>query len=824
MLVGSMRPTERGRCLPVLAAALCLLLLCGCHQAADVDGSSDSAAPHLTLVSDALPADAPPVAPLFKALTQTMPLPALVIAHAPLPPRPPDVQQVAQEAVSSPSTPVPAPPAGATPPGSLGLLVCDPVCTTGSLLDFGVGCGHWLHLMAAGQAALGRTPLWSARQRVMTELARRDLRLTPAEVNVLPDMIGITHVACGHLDGNAERCTLTYQLYALPDAHPVGTALSVSGSLSEVLAGLPTLAQKIDAQLGIAATLPAVSLPPPDVTWLGSVAAGRSLSDADLLRLSRLSARSPLAGLFLMSTWATDDQQVLTQTVKALLAQQPQNTLVVSHIGYTSPEVLRPYAAATQTLFRRFPENCLLAHTEVWEQRVWGARPGEWKAARRVCQDSPHDPDAWLTPATTISNIAEDLRQGRFAADLTQRDWKYLNSLYQEQEQDCLEATRLDARDGHAWRQLAENATFASDQRTAEAAFAQAERLDPDKAEVADWGLQMFQSKWGGDAATLERVAREAADVPYDDANTAVDMVAQLKGAKFDALATGVLSGFLARQRAVVRSQPGSVQGHWSLAAALAAQDDPVSRREATREYRIASHLMPNAPRLHYYLGKVLDQRPGKGPEAIAEFRQAVALDPFYAQAHFELGYDLKHAHQFSEALSELQLAMRLNPRDAEAHFGIGELLGMQNTHTAAIAEYREAVRMTPYFPGAWGALAYECDVVGQDDQALIAGREAVRIAEIGATGSEGDTRVEISAHDTMADVYLHKKEWGASLRESQAALGYDGADPVAHENLAEAYFGQGRLADAHTEWKRVLTLSDPAIAAVARKLLAEHP
>ena len=177
--------------------------------------------------------------------------------------------------------------------------------------------------------------------------------------------------------------------------------------------------------------------------------------------------------------------------VRTLLAQLPASTLVVSHIAYAQPEALRAYAPKTRALMRRYPASSLLAHTEVWQQRLWGDRAGEWKAALRVCRDAPCDPYSWLTRATTLANIGEDLRQARLANDLSAADWVSLHRIYTQQEAADLQATTLDPRSGHAWYALSETATFYGDTAQAEAAFNRALALDADKAEVYGWGLQM---------------------------------------------------------------------------------------------------------------------------------------------------------------------------------------------------------------------------------------------------------------------------------------------------------------------------------------------
>ena len=296
-------------------------------------------------------------------------------------------------------------------------------------------------------------------------------------------------------------------------------------------------------------------------------------------------------------------------------------------------------------------------------------------------------------------------------------------------------------------------------------------------------------------------------------------MSESLTGAGFGAEGAQVLADFVARERPIAAQFPADALAHWNLAAALAAQKTPPSLHEATLEYRTAEHLMPNASAVHRWLGDVLDQR-HKPAEAVAEYRQALALDPFNAPAHLALGFLFKRQNRFAEALPELRQALALDPRDADAHYALGEILSRQSQFKLAAAEYAEAIRMEFYSPGAWIGLPGMLDQCGRYDETIRAGREADHVLR---EQRLADGESEPPVHDAMADAYLHKKDWKDSLAESRATLGYNPSDACAHENLAEAYIGEGRTADARAEWQRAIALGDPQITPVARKLLAAH-
>ena len=789
-----------------------LLLIPGCHNAAEDAGLP---AAHFEATPDT-PAVFPPTSALFNTVMVTTLSPEQQVSRVPLPPRPSDPSQSAQWAAGQ------ANPAFQGPPANAGLIVCDPVSAAPALTTFGVACGRWLDLIAAGQPELGRTPLWEARIRARGEMGRTDFRLTPSQAAPFAAMTGATHAACGTIAGTPAHCTLTYGLYALPEGKPVGPPLIQTGPETQIVAALPGLAKALDARLGVTAPrIPAsVALSADELTQVETIGDEGVVSDADLLILSRLSTRSPLAGLYYVGTRACYDQVLLCGMVKTLLTQLPTNTLVLSHVGYTEPGSLRAYTASTGALTVHYPANALLGHVEVWEQRVWGNRTGEWQATQRVCRDAPLTPDSWLTRATTLANIAQDLRQCRLANDLTSADWAALRRLYGQQTAAALQATALDPSDGHAWYVLAQAATFSGDSARADAAFTKALALDADKVEVYLWGLQMYQPKWGGSPGMLAKVSALAAAQPWDDSESATSIAQSLTSAGDPSDGAQVLSAYLARQRAVVAKAPSDAIEHWDLAAALAALKTPPSLRESSLEYRIAAHLMPNSPAIHHWLGDVLDQR-NHSTEAIAEYRKSLALDPFNASAHFALGYLLKHAHRFPEALPEFRLAMRLDPRNADAHYGLGDLLSMQHQFKPAAVEYGEAIRMSYYSLGAWISLPGALDQSGRYDESIRAGREADHLL---TEQQQANGETEPAIHDSMADAYLHKKDWADSLTESNASLGYNPNDACAHENLAEAYIGQGQKAAAQAEWKRTIALGDPEITPVARRLLASNP
>ena len=55
----------------------------------------------------------------------------------------------------------------------------------------------------------------------------------------------------------------------------------------------------------------------------------------------------------------------------------------------------------------------------------------------------------------------------------------------------------------------------------------------------------------------------------------------------------------------------------------------------------------------------------GKVDDGVAQYREALRLDPRYAQAHYNLAVTLIQAGRREEAIAHLEEALRLDPDDA---------------------------------------------------------------------------------------------------------------------------------------------------------------
>jgi tetratricopeptide (TPR) repeat protein len=116
---------------------------------------------------------------------------------------------------------------------------------------------------------------------------------------------------------------------------------------------------------------------------------------------------------------------------------------------------------------------------------------------------------------------------------------------------------------------------------------------------------------------------------------------------------------------------------------------------EAAAAYREAIRIDPGFAEAYNNLGSVLG-RQGRAEEAVVEIRKALEISPGLAAAHINLGIVLAMRGKTEEAAGHFAEALRLNPRDASTHFNLGILLMRQGRTADAIAHLEESLRIEP--------------------------------------------------------------------------------------------------------------------------------
>jgi serine/threonine-protein kinase len=198
---------------------------------------------------------------------------------------------------------------------------------------------------------------------------------------------------------------------------------------------------------------------------------------------------------------------------------------------------------------------------------------------------------------------------------------------------------------------------------------------------------------------------------------------------------------------------------------------------QAEAEYRAAVQLDPANAAMQSALGHVLVEE-RKYDDAISALRAAISSQPDDAVAHNNLGVALQTVGNVSDATPEFREAIRIQPDYLEAHSNLGQALEKQNDLSGSITEYREVLRLKPDDAEAHFHLGLADYKLGNSDGAVDEYREALRLQPGFAL-----------AHFGLGGVLYNRGEHDAGIEELRTAYSLSPDDPeirAAYQKLLE--------------------------------------
>ena len=146
--------------------------------------------------------------------------------------------------------------------------------------------------------------------------------------------------------------------------------------------------------------------------------------------------------------------------------------------------------------------------------------------------------------------------------------------------------------------------------------------------------------------------------------------------------------------------------GHWSRAVS------------EWRHGLMTYPLPPEAALLHYNLGLALSSI-GDRHGAIAEFEQALAYRPQWAEAHYHLGVARVSTKDWAGAVIAYEKVIELRPSWAHAYFNLGKAHYQLGAVSRAIEAYEYAIRLEPDFSDAHYQLGVTFRAQGRSAEAI---------------------------------------------------------------------------------------------------------
>ena len=249
--------------------------------------------------------------------------------------------------------------------------------------------------------------------------------------------------------------------------------------------------------------------------------------------------------------------------------------------------------------------------------------------------------------------------------------------------------------------------------------------------------------------------------------------------------------------RKAVASDPGSAPAHAILGKLLAAENQA---DEAIAEYKEALRLNPRFAQAEFELASLSLQQ-SKFADAIQFAQGAINTIPGYAEAHLVLTRALLANGDTAAAEKSLKVLMDGFPQDPTVQTELGRLLLAKGDVVAGRAAFERAIAKDPAQLGALDGL-----VTIDIHQKRSASARTRLDAAVKAAPANASLLVVAARH------YVALGDEAAAERALKQALQGDAKNPIAYDLLARLYVKQERLPEATAEFEKLSSLQPKAV------------
>jgi len=187
----------------------------------------------------------------------------------------------------------------------------------------------------------------------------------------------------------------------------------------------------------------------------------------------------------------------------------------------------------------------------------------------------------------------------------------------------------------------------------------------------------------------------------------------------------------------------------------------------------------------------------GRTEDAIAQYKEAMRINPAYAEAHGNLGSALFNQGRTQEAMKQYWEALKIKPAYAEADYNLGIALLQQGRTKEATGYFQEAIRLKPGFAEVHCYLGIALFQQGRTEEAITQYQEALRI-----------NPAYVEAHYNLGNALLRQGRTEESTGHFQEAIRLKPGFAEVHCNLGIALYQQGRTEEAIAQYQEALRIN----------------
>ncbi|WP_269625338.1 tetratricopeptide repeat protein [Prochlorococcus marinus] len=224
--------------------------------------------------------------------------------------------------------------------------------------------------------------------------------------------------------------------------------------------------------------------------------------------------------------------------------------------------------------------------------------------------------------------------------------------------------------------------------------------------------------------------------------------------------------------------------------------NDNGKSEEAEKLQREAIEINPNFAEAYYNLGIILKDL-GNLKEAELSTRKAIQIDPNFAEAYYNLGSILKDLGNLKEAELSTRKAIQILPNYAEAHLNLGIILKDLGRLEDAELSARKAIELGPDFAEAHCNLGNILIAMDKSDEAEVYMRKAIKIKPNFA-----------EAYSSLGNILINMDKLIDAKSSIRKAIKLNPNFAEAHCSLGKIFADLGKLQDAEISTRRAIELN----------------
>src|SRR6185503_13691602 len=253
-----------------------------------------------------------------------------------------------------------------------------------------------------------------------------------------------------------------------------------------------------------------------------------------------------------------------------------------------------------------------------------------------------------------------------------------------------------------------------------------------------------------------------------------------------------------------VKLAPKDFNSSFTLAIAY------LQQRQFTSARRIFDSMIAEfgeQPQIHIAIGRAFREA-GRLPEAIEEFKRAIALNSQFPGAHYNLGLAYlwnEGASAVTNAEAEFKLELGTNPNDFFSNYYLGITCIFQRKWELAIDYLKTASRIQPNNPDPYFQLGQAYQELKKHDQAIDVLRKAI---DLNPNLAHNKFQVT-TAHYRLAQSLLQTGQTEAGRKELQVAseLKARAFETAQNLNSRQSTMGAARLPDENDQTSHTRSL-----------------